>query len=67
MTIGAEAARFFVYRGLSDVACRASVMAVRAASAVPADTEGVSELLDAVLDSLDEVLREVRIGNYIPR
>jgi hypothetical protein len=48
--------------------CRVAnaVMAVRAASAVPADTEGVSELLDAVLDSLDEVLREVGIGSYIP-
>lgn len=48
--------------------CRVAnaVMAVRAASAVPADTEGVSELLDAVLDSLDEVLREVGIGGYIP-
>jgi hypothetical protein len=43
-----------------------AVMAVRAANALPADTEGVSELLDAVLDRLDEVLREVRDGIYEP-
>ena len=41
-------------------------MAVRAANALPANTEGVSELWDAVLDRLDEVLREVRDGRYVP-
>ena len=48
--------------------CRVAnaVMAVRAANALPADTEGVSELWDAVLDRLDDVLREVRDGRYVP-
>ena len=48
--------------------CRVAnaIMAVRASNALPADTEGVSELLDAVLDQLDEVLREVRDGRYVP-
>lgn len=48
--------------------CRVAnaVMAVRAANALPADTEGVSELLDAVLDRLDEVLHEVGDGRYVP-
>ena len=48
--------------------CRVAnaVMAVRAANALPADTEGVSELLDAVLDRLDEVLHEVGDGKYLP-
>ena len=50
------------------VECRVAnaVMAVRAANALPANTEGVSELWDAVLDRLDEVLREVRDGRYVP-
>jgi hypothetical protein len=50
------------------VECRVAnaVMAVRAANALPADTEGVSELWDAVLDRLNEVLREVRDGRYVP-
>jgi hypothetical protein len=50
------------------VECRVAnaVMAVRAANALPADTEGVSELLDAVLDRLDEVLHEVQDGKYMP-
>jgi hypothetical protein len=50
------------------VECRVAnaVMAVRAANALPADTEGVSELLDSVQDWLDEVLHEVRVGRYVP-
>ena len=50
------------------VECRVAnaVMAVRAANALPADTEGVSELLDAVLDRLHEVLHEVQDGKYVP-
>lgn len=50
------------------IECRVAnaVMAVRAANALSADTEGLSELLDAVLDRLDDVLREVREGRYVP-
>ena len=48
--------------------CRVAnaVMAVRAASALPAELEGVSALLDAVRDRLDEVLHEVVNGRYVP-
>jgi hypothetical protein len=48
--------------------CRVAnaAMTVRAANALPADTEGVSELLDAVPDRLDEVLHEVGDGRYVP-
>lgn len=51
-----------------EVECRVAdaIMAVRAANALPADTEGVSELLDAVLDRLEEVLHEVGDGRYLP-
>jgi hypothetical protein len=43
-----------------------AVVAVRAANALPADTEVVPEVLDAVLDRLDEVLHEVGDGKYLP-
>jgi hypothetical protein len=48
--------------------CRVAnaVMAVRAAWSLPADAKGVSELLDAVLDRLDEVLHEFEDGRYLP-
>lgn len=50
------------------VECRVanSVMAVRAAHAVPSDGDGVSELLVAVRTGLDKVLREVADGTYRP-
>ena len=53
---------------LCGTGCRVAnaVMAVRAACSLPAESEGVPALLDAVRDRLDEVLHEVVNGRYVP-